>query len=627
MSKRNLYLTNTPIHEALASFWVHFQNPQTGDQDMVDVVASLGRIVAKPVFANHNSPLYDCAAMDGIAVVSEKTFHASENNPITLTEGNFLSVDTGDPVLPPFDAVIMAEELEEGEGNSFIIRQAASPWQHLRPIGEDIVQGEMILPSLHKIRPMDIGVLLSGGITQVLVKPKPAVAIIPTGTELLEAGLAPKTGDIIESNSHMLSALVTEDGGVPTRFDIVEDDYEAIKTNILKAAQNHDMVLICSGTSAGREDFAIHVLKEIGKVIVHGVAMKPGKPVILAIVQGKPVIGVPGYPVSAFIAYENFVRPILTGAKPGGKMIQATLTRRLVSSFKHQEYVRVKVGRIGEKLVATPLARGAGAAMSLVRADGFCVIDQNVEGLDAGETVNVVLCRELMDLENTIVSIGSHDVMLDIVADMMSGANLSTSHVGSMGGLMALKNGEAHIAPIHQLDEATGEYNIPIVKKLFAGQEMAIIKGVQRIQGIMVKAGNPLDIQNLSDLPKHRFINRQRGSGTRILLDYKLNQEGIQPETIKGYDREAATSMAVAAAIAGDSADCGLGFQAAATAMGLDFIPIGQEDHDFALPLKFLNLPHMQVFIETLKNPVLHEKLESLGGYGLKHLGEVVIIN
>jgi len=627
MSKRNLYLTNTPIDEALANFWSFFANTPDSGTEVVDVVASLGRVVAQPVFARHNSPLYDCAAMDGIAVVSESTANASENNPVTLKVGDFLVVDTGDPVKPPFDAVIMAEELEEGEGGSFVIRASASPWQHLRPIGEDIVQGEMILPSLHKIRPMDIGVLLSGGIINILVKTQPTVAIIPTGTELVEAGSEPKTGDIIESNSHMLGALVVGDGGVPTRFDIVADDYDAIKANLLKAIESHDTVLICSGTSAGREDFAVHVLNEIGQVVVHGVAMKPGKPVILAVVQGKPVIGVPGYPVSAFIAYENFVKPILRGAKPNDKTIQATLTRRLVSSFKHQEYVRVKVGRIGEKLVATPLARGAGAAMSLVRADGFCVIDQNAEGLDAGEVVNVVLCREMEDLERTIVSIGSHDMMLDIVADMMAGANLSSSHVGSMGGLMALKNGEAHIAPIHQLDEVTGKYNIPIIRKLFVGREMALIKGVGRVQGLIVKTGNPLNIQGLADLTKCRYINRQRGAGTRILLDYKLNQEGIEPETINGYDREAATHMAVAAAIAGGSADCGLGIQAVAVAMGLGFIPIDKEEYDFAIPQEFLKLNHVQTFIETLKSPDLFAKLAELGGYDTSRLGDIEMID
>ncbi|MCL2234987.1 MAG: molybdopterin biosynthesis protein [Defluviitaleaceae bacterium] len=626
MPKRNLYLTNTPIDEALGSFWMHFNEKPVHSTETIHVAESLGRTTAEAVFARNNSPLYDCAAMDGIAVVSGKTASASENNPLTLTGDEFLVVDTGDPVQPPFDAVIMAEELEE-TAEGMIIRQSAAPWQHLRPIGEDIVQGEMVLPSLHKIRPMDIGVLLSGGITQVLVKSQPSVAIIPTGTELVEAHQTPKIGDIIESNSYMLGALVAQDGGKPARFGIVADDYNTIKESLLQAAENHDIILICSGTSAGREDFAVHVLNEIGQVIVHGVAMKPGKPVILAIVAGKPVIGVPGYPVSAFIAYENFVKPILLGEKPSSGVIQATLTRRLVSSFKHQEYVRVKVGRIGEKLVATPLARGAGAAMSLVRADGFCVIPRDYEGLDAGAVVEVVLCREIADLERTVVAIGSHDMMLDIMSDMLSGANLSSSHVGSMGGLMALKNGEAHIAPIHQLDEATGEYNIPIIKKLFGGRKMALIKGVGRVQGVMTAVGNPLNIQGLADLTKHRFINRQRGAGTRILLDYKLAQEGVDPESISGYDREAATHMAVAAAIAGGSADCGLGIQAAANAMGLDFIPIDTEEYDFAIPQEFLTLDHIQIFINTLKSPDLHGKLAELGGYDTSRCGEVILID
>jgi putative molybdopterin biosynthesis protein len=467
----------------------------------------------------------------------------------------------------------------------------------------------------------------------------PTVAIIPTGSELVDAesikaesikaGSPFKEGAIIESNSYMLEALVKQDGGNPTRLPIVPDDYEAIKATLLNAAKNHDIVLLCSGTSAGREDYAIYVLNEIGQVVVHGVAMKPGKPVILAIVQGKPVIGVPGYPVSAYISYENFVKPLLT-AHTKKNIIQATLTRRLVSSFKHREYVRVKVGQIGEKLVATPLARGAGAAMSLVRSDGFCIIEQNCEGLDAGAKVNI-LCRNLDDLERTIVSIGSHDLMLDIIADMLpalhSEALLSSSHVGSMGGLMALKNGEAHIAPIHQLDEETGAYNIPIVKKLFAGKQMALIKGVGRTQGLIVKRGNPLNIQSLEDLTRCRYINRQRGAGTRILLDYKLKNAGINPTDIIGYDREAATHMAVAAAISGGSADCGMGILAAAKAMNLDFIPIGQEEYDFVILQEFLESQHIKAFIDTLKNTELHSKLTELGGYDTKHCGEVVLID
>jgi len=631
MSKRNLYLTNISIEDALERFQSYFQEIGKG-VGLVDVKNALNCITAQPIFARNNSPLYDSSAMDGIAVISSKTRNASETSPIILfSDTDFVVVDTGDPVKPPFDAVIMAEELQENEDGSITIREAAASWQNIRPIGEDIVQGEMILPSYHKIRPMDIGVLLSGGITQILVKTPASVGIIPTGSELVEAGSNLKDGDIIESNAYMLSALVAQDGGIPSRYGIVADDYECIKQNLLQAVKSHDMVLICSGTSAGREDYTIHVLREIGEVVVHGVAMKPGKPVILAVVDGKPVIGIPGYPVSAYIAYENFVKPILTGGKPNTSIVQATLTRRIVSSFKHREYVRVKIGRIGEKLVATPLARGAGAAMTLVRADGFCIIDQDLEGLDAGALVNVTLIRNIEDLEQTIVAIGSHDMMLDIIADMLPSINkktsLSSSHVGSMGGIMALKNGEAHIAPIHQLDEATGEYNAPIIKKLFAGKKMALIKGVGRTQGLMVKKGNPLGINGLQDLKNCRFINRQRGAGTRILLDYMLKNENTNTEEIIGYDREATTHMAVAAAVFGDSADCGLGIMAAATAMGLDFIPIGQEEYDFAIPQDFLNLPHIIAFIDILKNPMLHNKLSELGGYYTANCGEVVFLD
>ncbi|MCL2353093.1 MAG: molybdopterin biosynthesis protein [Defluviitaleaceae bacterium] len=634
--KRNLFLTNTSVEEALAQFLSTLQLDKPKAKT-IKTTQALGRVTAAPVFALNNSPLYDCAAMDGIAVSSQKTIGASENAPLTLKLGeDYIQVDTGDPIKPPFDAVIMAEELFEGEGDDeIIIRQSASPWQHLRPVGEDIVKSEMILPSNHKIRPIDIGVLLSGGITQLEVLKKPSIAIIPTGSELIEAGAEIGEDSIIESNSYMLASLVENEGCTPNRHNIVADDYDAIKKALFDGVDNNDAVLICSGTSAGREDYSIHALRELGEVVIHGVAMKPGKPVILAIVKGKPVIGVPGYPVSAFIAYENFAKPILNHIATGSfakqdNIVQARLTRRLVSSFKHKEYVRVKVGRVGGDLVATPLARGAGAAMSLVRADGFCIIEQEIEGLEAGSLVNVALCRPIEDLEQTVVSIGSHDLMLDIVADMMPSlynSHFSSSHTGSLGGLMALKNNEAHIAPIHQLDEASGTYNIPIVKQLLKDRKMALIKGVGRVQGIMVKKGNPLNIQGLEDLPKHRYINRQRGAGTRVLLDFKLKQAGISPADIKGYEREAQTSMAVAAAILGDSADCGMGIMPVANTMGLDFIVIDKEEYDFAVPVEFLELPHIKAFIETLKNPTLHAKLEAIGGYDVGGCGEVVLID
>ena len=636
MAQRNLYLTNLPVEEALKRFQTALKPHFRVENECVEAIHSLGRVTAGAIYARNNSPLYDSAAMDGVAVISSRTAGAGESSPLTLRQGeDFTVVDTGDPVAPPFDAVIMAEDIQESGADAILIRAAAAPWQDIRPIGEDIVQGEMILPGGHCIRPMDIGVLLSGGITRLSVRKSPRVAIIPTGTEMVEPGEELKAGDIIESNSRMLAALVTQSGGFPTRFAPVADDYKQITARVREAAECFDMVLICAGTSAGREDYTVHVLRELGEVVAHGVAMKPGKPVILAMVNEKPIIGVPGYPVSAYLAYENFVAPLLasmTGlTKVGAPLVRATLTRRLVSSLKYLEYVRVKVGRIGERLVASPLARGAGAAMSLVRADGFCLIEQNSEGLEAGSEVSVLLCRSLDDLEGTVVSIGSHDLILDVIADLLPqifpGTHLSSTHVGSMGGLLALKNGEAHIAPIHLLDENTGRYNVAAIQDLCAGQPLALIKGVGRVQGIMVKKGNPLHITGIADLARCRYVNRQRGAGTRMLLDFLLKTERLDPSLIMGYEREAATHMAVAAAVKSDSADAGLGVLSAAQAMGLDFIPIGQEEYDFAVLAAYLEMPHIRNFISVLQDPLFHHKLTELGGYSAQKCGEVVMLD
>lgn len=634
MGKRNLYLNNTPVDEALAVYKNALKEIVVPSTETIPVVDSLNKITKSAVYAKYCSPLYNAAAMDGIAVEADKTRGASEREPMVLKQENdFVIVDTGDPIHNPYDAVIMAEDLIEMEDGSVKITESAAPWQHVRPIGEDIVAGEMLIPSRHRIRPIDIGVLLAGGIVNVEVYKLPTVAIFPTGTEIIEPGQEPKDGDIIESNSRMFEAMVRENGGIPHRFPPVADDYELLKKNISDAIDQFDLVIVNAGSSAGTEDFTVHILRELGQVLIHGVAIKPGKPVILAIVRGKPVIGLPGYPVSAYINFENFVIPVLgmmNGQTEGrAPMVEAVISKRLVSSLKHREYVRVKVGKVDGKLVASPLARGAGAAMSLVRADGFCVIGQNSEGVEAGEKVSVELYRTMEEIDHTVVAIGSHDLILDVISDLMPtchpGNYLSSTHVGSMGGLMALRRGEAHIAPTHLLDEETGIYNVPVLKKLFH-EPMALIKGVDRIQGIMVKKGNPLGIGGVEDLTRASYVNRQRGAGTRVLLDYKLKKSGIDPEKIKGYDREAATHMAVAAAIAGDSADAGMGIESAARAMKLDFVPVGPEEYDFAVPVRFLELPHVQKFLEVLKSREFEKRLEELGGYSTRQTGKIIYI-
>ncbi len=635
MAKRNLYLSNTPVHEALDKYLTALKPIVKPQVETIPVTESLGRITETAVFAKYCSPLYNAAAMDGVAVNSDVTIGATEANPITLRQGvDFVVVDTGDPIKNPCDAVIMAEDLTELENGDLQIIEPAAPWQHVRPIGEDIVAGEMIIPSRHKIRPIDIGVLLAGGITKISVIKQPTVAIFPTGTEIIEPDQEPQEGDIIESNSRMFEAMAKQNGANLTRFAPIADDYNKLKNAIDKAIDEHDMVIVNAGSSAGTEDFTVHILRELGEVLVHGVAIKPGKPVILAIVKGKPVIGLPGYPVSAYINFENFVIPVLNlmnaEMQTKSNMVKAVVSKRLVSSLKHKEYVRVKVGKVEDKLVASPLARGAGAAMSLVRADGFCVIEQNSEGVEAGETVNVELYRDLSEIDNTVVAIGSHDLILDVIADLMPtefpGNFLSSTHLGSMGGLMALKRGEAHIAPTHLLNEDDGVYNVAYLKKMF-NQPMALIKGVNRIQGIIVEKGNPLGIKDVKDLVNVKYINRQRGAGTRVLLDYLLKKENIDPQSIKGYDREGATHMAVAAAIAGKSADAGMGILSAAKAMNLDFVPVGNEEYDFAIPVKYLDLPHVQKFITVLKSDEFKAKLEALGGYSADNIGKIVYVD
>lgn len=635
MGKRNLYLKTIPAEEARRLYTQALAKLMAPRHEVIPVEDSFGRMTAEAVYAKCCSPLFNAAAMDGIAVVSKRTAGASQENPLTLVKGeDYRVVDTGDPVNPPYDAVIMAEDLLEVDEDRVQILEAASGWQHVRPIGEDIVAGEMLIPGGHKIRPIDIGVLLSGGILNVEVIKKPEVGLIPTGTEIIEPDREPEEGDIIESNSRMFAAMTVSYGGIPHRYAPVEDDYDKIKETIKKALAENDIVVVNAGSSAGTEDYTVHILREIGEVLVHGVAIKPGKPVILSIVEGKPVIGLPGYPVSAYIDFENFVRPamdMMSGERhSAGHTVEAVLSKRLVSSLKHQEYVRVKVGKVGDKLIASPLARGAGAAMSLVRADGFCIIGQNSEGAEAGEMVEVELYRELEEIRHTVVSIGSHDLILDFLADLMPqaypGSFLSSTHVGSMAGLMALKRGETHIAPTHLLDEETGVYNISYLKKLFPGQEMALIKGVKRIQGIIVQKGNPKGIKGIDDLKRVSYVNRQRGAGTRVLLDYRLKTTGIRPEEIDGYDKEAATHMAVAALVKNGGADAGMGVYSAAHAMDLDFIPVGEEEYDFAVRKETLEQEEIRQFLNVLKSSEFRARAEAAGGYGLDSTGEILLL-
>ena len=636
------YLHNKNLDNALQEYLTRLSDQQwKAEPEWVPVHDALERITAQAAYAMISAPHYSACAMDGIALMAAATFGATDTTPVQLQESlDFVRVDTGDPLPESCDAVVMIEDVVEATDGSIRLFAAATPWQHVRQIGEDICAGEMVLPSHTRIEPAVMGAMLAGGILEVSVLKRCRVGLIPTGDEIVSPTDQPKKGEIIEFNTTIFSGMLAQWGACCTVYKIVPDVYEQIRNSVQTALSECDLVLLNAGSSAGREDFSAGVAAALGELITHGIAIKPGKPTILAFVKGKPLIGLPGYPVSGIIVMEELVKQVLGlfyGCRqPAREEITAVLSRKLVSSLKYQEFVRVKLGKIQNKWVAVPLQRGAGVVTSFVKADGILEIAQNSEGLDTGREVKVRLLRSRNEIENTLVCTGSHDPLIDEIANLMkqkySRFSLSSAHVGSMGGIMALKRGECHIAGIHLLDESTGDYNHPYISRYLGDQKIGLVRGVKRIQGIMIAKGNPLGItrmQNLyTDQPTGkalRYVNRQRGSGTRILFDYLLGQEGIQDGALQGYEREEFTHMAVAVQIASDTADAGMGIYSAAKAFHLDFIPICEELYDFIVLESFLQVPMMQEFIKILQSEEFRSILDSLGGYIVEGAGEVII--
>ncbi len=645
--KRNLYL-KTMTADAAYKLYVDVlleRNILKRKTEIIKTEDSLGRRTNVAHFAKCNSPLFTASAMDGICVDSKITKNASEENPVILKLGvDYKIVDTGDVIKSPYDAVIMAEDVIEIDEQTVKIIEPAVTWQNVRPIGEDIVEKEMIIPSNHKITAIDIGALMASGNLELSVYKKTSVGIIPTGDEIINPVDKPKEGDIIDSNSYMIKALVNSCGAYGKRYEIVKDDLNLIKEAIKRAVSENDIVIINAGSSAGTEDFSKTAIKELGEIFVHGVSIKPGKPVMLGIIDNKPIIGLPGYPLSTYLAFDIFVKPILDYLNNSKNIleiekdetIQAKISKRIVSSLKYQEFVRVKVGSVGNELIAAPLNRGAASQMSMVRADGLLVIPQNSEGYEASDVVNIKLLKKKEDIYKTLLCVGSHDVLLDIVTDIMEkkyeDVSFSSTHVGSTAGLMALKRNETMIVPTHLLDEETGVYNIPILKTIFEDVKkgdkynITLIKGFKRTQGIVVKKGNPLNIKTINDLKNGRFVNRQRGSGTRVLFDYLLKKNGIESNEIDGYDKEMATHMAVCSAVYNDEADFCIAIKPTANTLNLDFIEIGEEEYDFALWTKDINDYKVSRFIDVIKSKELHMELDKLTGYKYDNVGEIINI-
>ena len=628
------YLTNVPLAQAKEEY-LHLLKEQglTSKTEIIPVFESCGRITSEAVYAHICAPHYHASAMDGIAVQAHDTFNATETTPIHLTADQYIVVDTGDPLPENCDAVIMIEDIIKEANGVVRIYKAATPWQHVRQIGEDICAGEMILPSYTAISPAAIGALLAGGVMQVNVIKKTVVGIIPTGDEIIPPISDPAPGDIIEFNSSIFSSMVNQWGAKAITFPIVPDDYELLKKAVEDALAQCDIILLNAGSSAGREDYSAQVIRELGGVLYHGIAIKPGKPAILGYQNSKAILGVPGYPVSGIIVIEQLLKPIIDYINHVGSQseqyVDAVLSRAVISTLKYQEFVRVRLGYVDGELIASPLNRGAGVVSSFMKADGILEVPQGLEGFETGSTVTVRLLRPLEELKRTLIAIGSHDPLLDEVANLLHRNNpslyMASSHVGSMGGIMSVRRRETHIAGVHLLNEKDGTYNTAFIKKYFPKGGVRLVECVGRTQGIIVAKGNPKNIFSISDLTRKnvRYVNRQKGSGTRILIDYLCRKENIDTSSIYGYEREEFTHTSVAAQIASGSADAGMGIYSAAQLYNLDFIPICIEQYDLLIPDNAWETEVVQEVIQILKSEEFAKKLNEMGGYTLDNPGEV----
>ena len=602
---------------------------------------ALHRITSEPVFARISSPHYHGSAMDGICVRAEDTFGATEFSPRELApltdeanpEGCFAYLDTGQPLPPWANAVIMIEKVRERDGGAVSIEEAATPWQNVRLVGEDVVATELLLPRNHRLRPYDLGAVLAAGHTTVRVKARPRVAIIPTGDEITGPGEKARPGEIIDFNSTVLGAMVTESGGAPDISAAVPDDPTLLKQALRDALRDHHLVALIAGSSAGEHDFTAEVIDGEGDLLVHGIEVMPGKPAVLGVVAGKPVIGVPGYPVSAIVVAREILQPALQRLQEAGfappPTVRAVAPRKIPSRLGLEEFVRVTLGRVEDRLMAVPLARGAGVISTMVRADGFLRIPGMVEGINAGEEVDVEILRSPGEIEHTVLCTGSHDLSISVLEDQLKRRDprlkIATANVGSLGGLHAIRRGETHMAGTHLLDPATGDYNIPDIERVLPDVPVVLVHCVRRSSGpagAARQSHGPVGLRRsgapgppVRQPPTRLRHPRAAGLPARAAR----HRRGA----IQGYDHEEFTHMAVAVAVASGLADTGLGIRSAADALGLDFIPVGDEQYDLLLLRSFYESPTGATLLEVLRSEEFKLAMQSLGGYDTGATGEI----
>ncbi len=624
------------IEEANAELRKHF-NPRPVSIDEIPVSEALGRTLAEDVIAPIDVPGFDRAAMDGYAVIAEDTFGADDDNPrklrvigrceagqklsISLKKDEAVEISTGAPIPRGANAVVMVEYTRQA-GPAIEVFRPVVPGENIGAAGSDMMEGELVLRKGETITPREIGVLAAIGAEKVKVFRKPRVSVLSTGNEIVAPGAPPAYGRIYDINASAIAASVTESGGVPVNLGISPDDPVIMEKKLRQALQEGDMALTSGSTSAGAGDLVYRIIDKLGTpgVLIHGISVKPGKPALVAVVNGKPLIGLPGYPTSALTIFHALVAPIIREmsglARRPAVAIDARLAFKTMSAKGRRELLPVHLTRSANgEYLAYPTTAGSGAITTFSLSDGFIDIPDTVEFLDEGEPVKVNLFGASLTPADLVV-IGSHcigiDILLSLIRERSLGYLAKVINTGSLGGLHAIKRGEADIAGIHMLDEATGEYNIPYYRRFGLEGKAVLVRGYSREQGLILPKGNPERIRGLEDIlgKELSFVNRNRGSGTRMLVDLHLlriaNSRKISikqlTKEVRGYSTEAKSHSAVAAAVAHGRADIGVGIRTVAESYRLDFVKIGDESFDFLVAKDRLDKPAVRLFIDALRS-------------------------
>lgn len=594
---------------------------------------AIGRVTAGPLIADISSPYFYSAVCDGVSVKSADTQMASRENPLRLKIGrDAYFVDTGGVIPESFDAVLSIGDVQLQSLEEIILDYPVTPWKNVRPIGEDMSANEVIVSENRILTAFDIGALCAGGVSKVPVRKKPRAGILPIGVNLTPPGSPPLVGKLIDSKSVFLQQLVETYYGEAHILNFVSEKIEDIKRVFRKGLDKYHAFFVLCGPSWGTK-IVKKIMLEIGDLIVGSVNINPGGSLCLGIIDGKPVIALPEHPVSIYLGFELFgkppIRKMLGLDSPLPLRIPAILGRSVKAQKDVEKFVCVNIGEVGDKEVALPISRSEAVLMSLVKADGLLHMPGGSENLKAGQKVEISVMPHARNFQKNILMTGTYDIFIDIIRNHIerkyAGISLFSANIGSIVGLKALKAGLAHICGVHAFDRKTGRYNSSFVRKILPEIPLVLVNLFHRKIGLLVRKGNPRGIRSHFDLvrPDVVFVNRQKGSGTRAILEYHLAQDGIDPEKINKYQTEAGTHISLASIIASGLADTGFGILPAAKAFKLDFIPLFPETFDLVVPKQFLNTFVAQIILEIINSLEFRNEISYMGGYDLSYTGKI----